>query len=272
MAALATSRTGSGPPLLLVHALGSSRAVWAPVVPLLADRFEVITVDLPGFGGSPPLPAGVEPSPAELARALGALLDELGIEQPHVAGNSLGGWTALELAGRRPLASLTLLAPAGLWPGRCPLYCRTSLGLSRWLASRAGGLLSALVGSRAGRVLVLGQTHGRPARMTPAAARAEVTALGTAPGFDAAFAATLGRHYVAGPPLRTPVTVAWGTRDLVLPLWRWRRAGGLPAGTSEAVLSGCGHLPMSDDPAAVAAVITATAARSRRLPPVSAGC
>jgi pimeloyl-ACP methyl ester carboxylesterase len=53
--------------MVLVHWLGSSRAAWDPIVPALAERFDVIAVDLPGFGASAPLLAGVEPSPAALS-------------------------------------------------------------------------------------------------------------------------------------------------------------------------------------------------------------
>jgi pimeloyl-ACP methyl ester carboxylesterase len=127
MARLAFGRSGAGAPLVLLHALGLSRHTWDPVVPALAEHFDVIAVDLPGFGGSEPLPDGVEPSPAALAEAVAELLDELGVAAPHLAGNSLGGWVALELAGIRPVASLTLVAPAGLWRGNTPRYCRVSL-------------------------------------------------------------------------------------------------------------------------------------------------
>ena len=89
-------------------------------MPALAAEFDVLAVDLPGFGESPPLPAGQEPTPAALAAAVAGLLDELGIDRPHVAGNSLGGWVALELAALRPLASVALLSPAGLWPDGTP--------------------------------------------------------------------------------------------------------------------------------------------------------
>ena len=53
---LSHDRTGSGAPLLLIHPLGGSRVVWEPVMPLLARERDVIAVDLPGFGDSPPLP------------------------------------------------------------------------------------------------------------------------------------------------------------------------------------------------------------------------
>jgi len=263
MTPLAVARTGTGPPLLLLHGLGLTRDSWDPVVPALAERFEVLAVDLPGFGGSPPLPAAVEPSPAALAAAVAGLLDDLGVEPPAVVGNSVGGWVALELAALRPEASLTLLSPAGLWPGGTPRYCRISLRTSRWLSRHAGPLLSWAVGHRWGRVLVLGQTHGRPGRVTPDRARATIHALGTAPGYDATFAATLPRHAVAPPGPAVPVTVAFGSRDLLLLPWQSRHVELLPPGTRVRALPGCGHVPMSDDPAAVAAVILSSAGSDR---------
>jgi pimeloyl-ACP methyl ester carboxylesterase len=263
MAALACDRIGSGPPMVLLHHLGGSRAVWEPVLPALAEEFDVLAVDLPGFGESPPLPADVEPSPAALAEAVAGLLEGLGIEQPAVVGNSVGGWVALELAARGPVASLTLLSPAGLWPGGTPLYCRVSLSVSHWLCRHAGGLLSRVVGTRLGRVLVLGQTHGRPGRMGAARARATIRALGTAPGWDATFAATLPRHASAPPDLTAPVTVAFGTRDRLLPPRQARHVELLPPQTRVRSLPGCGHIPMSDDPSAVAALILTSAGAGR---------
>ena len=262
MTGAAFTRTGTGEPLVLLHGLGSWRGVWDPVHPGLVRHFDVVAVDLPGFGDSDSLPPGVEPRPAALAAAVAELLDELGIREPHVAGNSLGGWVALELGRLRPLASVALLSPAGLWRGGTPLYCRVSVRASRWLSRHAAGVLSRLVGTRAGRVLVLGQTHGRPADMTPLRARATIRALRTARGFDAVLDATLPRHYVAGPLFDAPVTVAFGTRDHLLPR-RSRNLGELPPDTRVGALPGCGHLPMADDPVAVTAFVTAATARSR---------
>ena len=62
-------RKGSGEPLLLIHGLGASGNVWAPVVDLLASEREVIVLDMPGFGDEPALPADVEPTAANLAAA-----------------------------------------------------------------------------------------------------------------------------------------------------------------------------------------------------------
>jgi pimeloyl-ACP methyl ester carboxylesterase len=262
MARLAFTRCGSGTPLLLLHGLGSSRQVWNPVLAALAEQFDVLAVDLPGFGDSPPLPAGIEPSPAALAAVLADLLDELGIRALHVAGNSLGGWVALELAGMRQLASLTLLSPAGLWRRHTPRYSRISVRASRWFARHATGLLCAVVRFRAGRILILAQSHGRPAHLTPDQARSAVRAMGSCPGFDATLRATLRRRYLAGPPIDAPVTLAFGTRDRILLKRQSRHTDQLPPNTQLAVIPGAGHLPMADNPAAVAALIMRSACRS----------
>jgi pimeloyl-ACP methyl ester carboxylesterase len=259
MASLAFTRRGAGAPLVLLHALGSRRQAWDPVLPGLAEQFDVIAVDLPGFGESEPLPAGIEPHPAVLAANVARLLDELGIARPHVVGNSLG-WVALELAAIHPVASLTLLSPAGLWRGRVPLYNKVSLRLSRWFSKHASGLLSRLMAYRVARILVLGQTHGRPARISPEYARMAVRALGTCPGFDATMKATEPCGYLPGPPIDAPVTVEFGSRDHVLRAAS-RRIDLLPPGTSIGTLPDCGHVPMADDPQGVVAFIREGVAR-----------
>jgi pimeloyl-ACP methyl ester carboxylesterase len=263
MSPLATTCSGTGAPLVLLHALGLSRRSWDPVMPALAARFAVIAVDLPGFGDSAPRPEPGEVPPAALAQSVADLLDDLGITNPHLVGNSLGGWVALELASRRPVASVTLLSPAGLWPRNTPRYDRISLRASRWLARHATGLPYRLVASRLGRTLVLGQTHGHPMRLSAEYARAAVTELGRCPGFDAALAGTAKRHFVATGPITAPVTVAFGSRDLLLRRGS-RRLGQLPPQTRTEALPGCGHVPIADDPAAVAALIIRAATQPGR--------
>jgi len=255
---------------VLLHGIGLDRRSWDPVVPALARHFDVIAVDLPGFGDS--IPRTPRPprqaDPRALAEAVAGLLTELGVTTPHLAGNSLGGWVALELAALRPVASLTLLSPAGLWKRHTPGYCRVSLRASRWLARHAARPLSLLVSYRPGRVLVLGQTHGHPARLTPGYARATIQAMGTCPGFEATLAATARRRFLATTPIGAPVTVAFGSRDVLLLPGQSRHLDQLPPGTTAETLPGCGHVPMADDPGAVAELITRTAARAGQAPVV----
>jgi pimeloyl-ACP methyl ester carboxylesterase len=258
MSALAFTRCGSGAPLVLLHGIGSARQAWDPVIPALAEHFDVIAVDLPGFGNSEPLPAGIEPLPAVLAASVAGFLNDLGITAPHVAGNSLGGWVALELAGIHPVASLTLLSPAGLWRDKTPLYNLVSLRATRWFAQHGTDPLCRLMKYRIGRILVLGQTHGQPSRITPDYARMAIRAMATCPGFESTLEGTRSRCYLAGPPIDAPVRIAFGSRDFRLLKRRSRHLGQLPPDTHVATLPGCGHIPMADNPRAVTALITAS--------------
>jgi pimeloyl-ACP methyl ester carboxylesterase len=257
------TRSGTGQPLLLLHGLGSARHVWDPVIPMLADHFDVLAVDLPGFGNSQPLPTNVEPTPARIAAMVVGLLDELGVATPHVAGNSLGGWVALELGRLRSLRSLTLFSPAGLWRNETPRYQMISLRTTRWLARHATTTLSQLLATRVGRYMVLRQTHGRPASLSPLQARTAIGAMASCSGFEATLAATARHHYVAAGPIDASVTVAFGTRDLLL-LRRSRYLGELPSHALLAEMPRCGHVPTYDDPCAVAALIVSTTDRAGR--------
>src|SRR5690349_906480 len=121
VAPLAYTRVGSGEPLVLIHALGADRRMWDPVLDLLASERDVIAFDLPGFGGS----RSISPArPIDLAASVAASLGALGIARPAVAGVSLGGWVALELALAGEASAVTAIAPAGLWSA--PLAPRRS--------------------------------------------------------------------------------------------------------------------------------------------------
>ena len=114
--ALAVERVGSGDPLVLVHGVGTTRAVWRHTVPYLAAHRDVVSLDLPGFGDSPPAGPGFpldEVADAVASEAIGSAEAPL-----DLLGASLGGAVALALAGRRPdlVRSLILLAPAGFAP------------------------------------------------------------------------------------------------------------------------------------------------------------
>jgi pimeloyl-ACP methyl ester carboxylesterase len=260
---LSYARSGSGEPLVLLHGLGSSRRAWDPVIPLLAERFDVIAIDLPGFGSSAPLAGHAEPHPAAIAAAVDATLHELDVDAPHVAGNSLGGWIALELAALRAVRSITLLSPAGLWRDRTPRYNRISLTTLRVLSRYAGHLARSLAPSRAARWIMFRQIVGRPGRMSAAQARQAITDMGTAPGFRTTMRASLPRSYAARQPIGAPISLSFGTRDCLLLPHQSRHVEQLPAQTRLVPLSGTGHVPMSDDPVAVASLIRRTGDSNR---------
>lgn len=246
-ARLAFDRRGSGPVLVLIHPLGADRGVWEPVFDELAEQRDVIAFDLPGFGGSPPLAGAVAPTPAALARVVATCLDELVPDRPvHVAGNSHGGWVALELGLNWRAASVTAIAPAGLWPG--PLAPKP--GTARKLARVLSPLLPLLVRSRGGRRALLGFTVYEPAKVPPAAALRLVRSYARSPSYTAVNNEMRAGFFGGLARIRVPVTLAWPQFDRLI-----GRPAQLPARVRNVTLAGCGHVPMWDDPAAVAAVL-----------------
>ncbi len=258
---LVHQRQGSGPPLVLIHGIGSRRGVWDPVVPLLAGERETIAIDLPGFGESAPLPTDTQPTVEALAAAVAAWIAEQDLTHPHVAGNSLGGGIALELARLGVVASAVALSPIGFGNASERAYGNGALRLSRFGASRFGPQLQRLVRSPAGRTALLGTYYAKPARRDPQAAVADLAALGKAPGFPATLPYVHRHHFADGAALDgVPVTIGWGTRDRLLPPWQARRARAALPRARHVPLPGCGHIPMSDDPPAVAALLLAASA------------
>jgi pimeloyl-ACP methyl ester carboxylesterase len=247
---------GAGPPLVLLHGLGSRRRVWDPVVPALARERRAIAVDLPGFGDSPP--EDFEPGAEGFVARMARWFAEQGLERPHVAGNSMGGAIALELARARLVASATAISPAGFWTLRERRYAQRSLRASRAVAARIRPVAPAITASAPGRTALFAQMHGRPWRVPPSEAVASLGAFVDAPWVEPALQAFDRYRFGHPEELRgTPVTIAWGTRDALLIPRQAARARRLLPWARHVALPGCGHLPFHDDPEAVAAVLLA---------------
>ena len=247
-------RIGTGPALVLIHGIGSHWQVWQPVLDRLAPHRDIVALDLPGFGASPPPPPGAAPGVDSLTRIVAEFLGELGLERPHVGGNSLGGWIAIELARRGRAASATALSPAGFHTSREAIYERLSLlaigRAARALAPRAHRILR----SKLARRVAFAQLVARPDALPPDYAAAAVRALADAPWFDETLIAITSDRFEPG-AIDAPVTVAWGAKDrLLLPRQARRVTRAIP-GARVRALPGCGHVPMFDDPALVAGVL-----------------
>jgi pimeloyl-ACP methyl ester carboxylesterase len=252
---LAYSRYGEGEPLVLLHGHGFSRRSWDPVIPLLSPHRDVIAVDLPGHGDSPRQPEGEGSAPKDLALAVAELIAELGIGPVHIAGNSLGGWVALELGRTRWAKTVTAVSPAGLWGRTAPRYLRLSLRQSRINARVVRRLAPDAPRTRLSKTLFIAQASGHPSKVPDALVRAAIYDVATAPGFRDTLHGLERRRFRDGGGIRVPVTVAFGSRDRVLLPGLARRRGELPAHTRWVRLPELGHLAMFDDPRAVADLI-----------------
>ncbi|MFI0239247.1 alpha/beta fold hydrolase [Streptomyces sp. NPDC016845] len=255
---VAYERAGAGEPLLLLHGIGHHWQAWEPVLRILATERDVIAVDLPGFGTSPALPDGFTYDLTSMVPVLAGFCRELGLDRPHVAGNSLGGLLALDMGREKLVRSVTALSPAGFWTGAERRYAFGTL-----LAMRHGArtlpvpLVERLSRSAAGRAALTGTIYARPGRRSPEAVVAETLALRHATGFGQTLAA--GRDVLFRDDIpEIPVTVAWGSRDRILLRRQGVRAKRVLPGARLVRLPGCGHVPMNDDPALVARVILDT--------------
>jgi pimeloyl-ACP methyl ester carboxylesterase len=256
---LAYERFGSGDPLVLIHGIGHRRQGWYPVIDRLAEEFDVIIPDLPGHGGSTtPLDRSVAPKDA-LRVAFEELFAELGIERPHVAGNSLGGLIALEMGNDAMARSVTALSPAGFWAGpRDFRYISTLFGSVMTAARASAPMAGRLTKSPTGRMAMMGWLYQHPENLSPEMALGDLRNM-LAARRTVGYLLKHAYTFTPGDLHDVPVTIAWADHDKVLLPYQARRARQLLPEAHHVWLDHCGHVPMPDDPDLVAETIIAGA-------------
>ena len=247
---LAYDLTGAGSPgpaIVLLHPLGADRRMWDSIVGRLGERRQVIALDLPGFGDSPPL-TDETPTPRALAAAVAAQLESMGVARPHVIGNSLGGWVGLELGLSGVAGRVTAIAPAGLWPE--PLLPKH--GTAHRLGRALLPVIARLAATSAGRSLLLRGAVAHPRRVPPGQATHLVRAYALAPGFTAVNDAMRSGRFEGLERIRCPVTLVWPDHDRLIqrPVW-------IPDRIDNVVLSDSGHIPVWDAPDALIRIMLA---------------
>ncbi|HWT24486.1 MAG TPA: alpha/beta hydrolase [Solirubrobacteraceae bacterium] len=261
--ALTQHRGGSGPPLVLLHGLGFSWRSWVPVLGALEARHDVLALDLPGFGAAPPLKD--RPTPAALADAVEAELDRVGAGAPAVAGNSLGGWIALELARRGRAERVVAIAPSGLelpHERAYVVWLNEVMRLRARLGAPLGRLLTAPLPIR---IAMFGGMRTRPWNVDPDEGARELEAFGRSRAFQRTLRSTVGARAPAGlGDIAVPVRIAFGTLDAMLGAYTAPRFAAAIPRADLVELPGVGHVPMADDPDLVARTILDFTAAARR--------
>jgi pimeloyl-ACP methyl ester carboxylesterase len=232
--------SGQGPALLLLHANPGDHRDWDAVAPALARDHQVLAVDWPGYGDSPP------PSPPASASALACaeiaidVADHLDLRAAPIAGNSVGGFAAVRLAVDRParVGALILVDSGGFtapgWVTRAACWIKGREWVTRLVA-----------GAFARRYL-----HRRGAHVAAILDRAERGRHDPATvAVDAAIWRSFAdrRHDLRALRLAVPALVVWGRRDPVLRADRDALAAGITAGVAPVVLD-TGHMPFAEDP------------------------
>ena len=258
MPSLSSSRAGDGPPLVLVHGLGGRRSSWDPVLPGIAAAREVVTVDLPGHGSTPPLtgPLTLE----RLVDELRAFLEQEGLQSADLVGSSLGARMVLELARQGVGRHVVALDPGGFWTAREKAVFGTSVKASFALVKALRPALPALAGSPAGRTALLPQFSPRPWAVPAHVALADLRSIAETPALDETLQSLLDSGPQLGGPTPGRVVLGWGRRDRVtLPRQAPRAQAAFPHATLH-WFERCGHFPMWDRPAeTIEVVLRATA-------------
>jgi pimeloyl-ACP methyl ester carboxylesterase len=241
-------RVGAGEPLVLLHGLGESHIGWRPVIDALSEGYDVIAIDLPGFGRSPSLPAAVSPTAINLAAAVNITLDELGIGAYHVAGYSLGARVAIQLADSDRVRSIIAIAPDGLGTPVERLQ-----GFIAMVAGRGVAMALAPVDGwfPAGRSLFLAGTRSLPWQIAPADAKQLLTDFADSPAYEATNWASLFDMPTHLHTITQPALFLQGTADPLMAPQISRYVALIPR--AELIyLPGLNHVPISDDPKSVA--------------------
>jgi 4,5:9,10-diseco-3-hydroxy-5,9,17-trioxoandrosta-1(10),2-diene-4-oate hydrolase len=248
-----TAGDDGGPPLVLLHGVGTSAGEWSWVLPSLALNHRVYAVDLPGYDGSYEPP---DYAPAFTATFIGSFLDAVGVESAVVVGNSFGGLSALHLALSEParVSALVLSDSAGLDRAVNPALATISF-------PRTGPLVTALAKTRPGAAQrALGRAllmFARPWQI-PLKWLKDQYRLAQLPNFTEATLATLrsavgpaGQREVLLdelPRLQMPTLIVWGIEDRVLPYWQAQDALTRLKNGSLELIPNCGHLPHVEQP------------------------
>jgi len=260
----ASHRGGSGPPLVCLHGFMETWRTWELVLPALERHHDVLAPTLPGHAGGQPI-AG-EVGDALVPDAIERAMDEAGWDTAHLAGNSLGGYAALQLAARGRARSVVAFAPAGGWAADDASW-RETLALQARLrdeAAAAAPHAEAIVATaegrrRATRLITTGFEH-IPAELLAH----QMLGVARCEGAEAMIEHALRAGYrLDAERIACPVRIVWGTDDRLLP---WPSAAArfrddwLPR-ADWVELEGVGHCPQLDVPLVAAQLILGFTAR-----------
>ena len=254
-----TLQQGSGEPLILLHGVMGTPLMWSESMPLLAASHRVIALAALGHHGGRACtqrPCRIQHVVDDAERSL----DALGLSRAHIAGNSMGGWMALELARRGRAKTVCALSPAGLWDAKDPFDGRSRLNATRHLTRWTRATLPWAARSAAVRRFALRDSALHGERIAPES----LVALA-----DALLGCQVSADLLDTPeqlePLEVtcPTDVIWSGADRIFPLKPFAEiAKQRVLGARHVVLDDVGHVPMLDAPERVANAILTTVARA----------
>ena len=258
MSAIQFLRRGAGKPIVLIHGIGGSRRSWNPILDTLAAEREVIAVDLPGFGATPPL-AG-ECSIRTLCDATTDFICSHGLAGVDVVGSSMGARMVLELArrGGGVVGGVVSLDPGGFWRGWEVQAFYASIYVSIRLVRLLQPVMPFITRHALTRSLLLAQFSPRPWRLPAQLCLDEMRNYAASPSFDELLRQLAYGEEQLGAPrgsITAPLAIGWGRHDRVCFTRQAARAVELFPDARLHWFERSGHFPHWDEPAASARFI-----------------
>ncbi len=246
---------GDPQPIVLLHGTSASLHTWDGWAEALKGQRRVIRMDLPGFGLTGPMPD----DNYQLTRYVEfvvALMDQLGVQQAVVAGNSFGGGLAWKLAVDHParVSKLVLVDASGypFDPKSVPIGFKVAQ--IPWLRPVMENVLPrSMIESSVRNV------YGDPSRITPELIDRyfELTLrAGNRHALGERFRQSPGGQYAEQiPSVKQPTLILWGGQDRLIPPDNADRFQSDIAGSRLVVFDALGHVPHEEDPAATVAAV-----------------
>ncbi|HMO77107.1 MAG TPA: alpha/beta fold hydrolase [Sphingopyxis sp.] len=241
------------PTLLLVHGFAGDKDNWSFLAPYLTRDYHVVAPDLPGFGENERNPQLAYDIEAQTAR-LKAFADALGLDRPHLGGNSMGGWIALRYALDYPdrLASLILLNNAGV-------SGEHESDLQKQAANEDYNplVLASLEDADRLVAMVVHKPPFIPARLKPALYGDALRYRDQLDGVFWVIATEMRDQPLNGRlgEVKAPTLILWGRHDRLIDVSCVAELEKGIAGAEAHIFEHVGHVPMVEDPKATAAVI-----------------
>jgi len=254
------SKGSDKPALVLVHGLGSAGNIWNTLIPELIENFTVYAIDLPGHGEAPLTP-GEELDPNSLGRLIvDHMVDQIGVQTMHVAGNSLGGWIALEMAAVAPdkVLTVTALAPAGLWHESPPRKIPPSWD-ARILAKISQHFMKIAYRIPALKAIGYKKITHLWRDLSYESCRDSVIAMARSKGYMPMWHAANGRRFESVVPEKVQLSVVFGDYDRMLPEEIAQERSVAPNHSRWIVVDNCAHVIMWNYPKLTVDLIKKTA-------------
>jgi pimeloyl-ACP methyl ester carboxylesterase len=252
-------RGGCGPPLVCLHGFTGTWRVWELVLPMLERHHDVLAPTLLGHAGGPPLEGAV--SEGVIVDAVERAMDDAGFATAHIAGNSIGGLVALQLAARGRAESVVALAPAGGWARGDESYKETARLFAtlqeqmKAAAPHADALMATVQGRRQATQLIATNFEHIPPELLAHQIVGGASCKGALPMIE--YVIRQGYEDLDAERITCPVRIVWGTDDRLLP-WPSTaarfRSDWLPH-ADWVELDGIGHCPQLDIPLETAQLI-----------------